>query len=244
MTPNEPQLFLGMPITVTVAIISGLVTVVVSCITILLTQRYASKNLQLTLEDNQRSREENRRQLQLNLEASDKKHRDELTEKRTDRVFEAKLKAGSELLEALTKLTLNAQIPKVSEEVITNNLHEVKNLANQVSFLYSDIWPQSIIFSAENLCKVVPQLNQARIRIGNINDWCEETLEGSNASWLFDYTQELQDKGLDVEQEKELAEAGFKKQLTNLNNNVTWMEREIFTLLDSMHKELEGVTDN
>lgn len=117
MTANEPQLFFGIPIAVTVAIISGLVTILVSSITILLTQKYASKNLQLTLEDNQRTREENRQQLQLNLEASNQKHRDELAEKRTDRVFEAKLKTGSELLEALTRLLVNAQVPKVDQEL-------------------------------------------------------------------------------------------------------------------------------
>jgi len=242
MTANEPQLFFGMPIAVTVAIISGLVTILVSSITILLTQKYASKNLQLTLEDNQCTREENRQQLQLNLEASNQKHRDELAEKRTDRVFEAKLKTGSELLEALTRLLVNAQVPKVDQELLTNNLHEIKSLSAHASFLYHASWSDSAIQSAEKLCEIVPQLNRARKRLETINDWYEETMEGSSATWLFMYEQDLTDKGLDVEQEKELAEADFKQQSKHLEAGAFSLDTNIFLLRYDMHNDLNNVT--
>lgn len=242
MTANEPQLFFGMPIAVTVAIISGLVTILVSSITILLTQKYASKNLQLTLEDNQCTREENRQQLKLNLEASNQKHRDELAEKRTDRVFEAKLKTGSELLEALTRLLVNAQVPKVDQELLTNNLHEIKSLSAHASFLYHASWSDSAIQSAEKLCEIVPQLNRARKRLETINDWYEETMEGSSATWLFMYEQDLTDKGLDVEQEKELAEADFKQQSKHLEAGAFSLNTNIFLLRYDMHNDLNNVT--
>lgn len=242
MTANEPQLFFGIPIAVTVAIISGLVTILVSSITILLTQKYASKNLQLTLEDNQRAREENRQQLQLNLEASNQKHRDELAEKRTDRVFEAKLKTGSELLEALTRLLVNAQVPKVDQELLTNNLHEIKSLSAHASFLYHASWSDGAIQSAEKLCEIVPQLNRARKRLETINNWHAEIMEGSSVTWLFMYEQDLTDKGSDVEQEKELAEADFKQQSKHLEAGAISLDTNIFLLRYDMHNDLNNVT--
>lgn len=108
MTVTDPQLFLGMPITVIVAIISGLVTVLVSSTTVLLTQRYASNNLKAT------------------LEAEKTKHEAQLTEQRADRLFEARREVASRCLKAIQRYKAQADYRDkiASLEQLNNTLTE------------------------------------------------------------------------------------------------------------------------
>lgn len=67
-------------------------------------------------------------------------------------------------------------------------------------------------------------------------------MEGSSVTWLFMYEQDLTDKGSDVEQEKELAEADFKQQSKHLEAGAISLDTNIFSLRYDMHNDLNNVT--
>ena len=224
--------------------IAGLTAALSTGLTVWLTQRYASKNHQLTLEDNQRTREENRLQLKLNLDASNQKHRDELAEKRTDRTFDVKLKSGSELLEALTKLSVLAQSQSSTDEELTGVLNEIKGLATRVSFLYNSTSATAIVKNADELYESFNNLKESSEEYKNAQDWFSITEETPGDPWLYDYESAMKDKGTTPGEELERTKKAYDWHVGNLDSkNVSlsvitgFLRRELRENLDGENEK-------
>lgn len=184
-----------------------------------------------------------RERLDTLIASEQKRHNDELQEKRTDRVFNTKLTTATELIEALNYL-VSTEVKEMNLAALSQQTDKIRNLLPRVSFLFSAVViPDGLTQKVEELRTTISGRDNQYVEWQQTIDeietaaHMEEDLIGNTYSFRAEIRRQCEiDKAHNQFQKiiEELEEqvGRIKEALKSYNDNLT----------QSLRKELETVT--
>lgn len=175
----------------------------------------------------------------INVLYQNKRHQDELTEKRTDRIFEIKLRTARELHEALTQLP-NLYPGGRAIDSFIKHLHKVRELLIQVSFLFStEVRLQTELPTLERLLDLSQRLSDELSKQERVRAYHRESrYEEPELLGYLELPYELEEQGTTVKEEENRIRQSIeslRKQIIGLQPN---LHEDINKLTEALRKEL------